>query len=129
MDIQAFLDHVNSGKAIVPGTDAHISMCELAQRALQLTAELNNSYRTPDEIRDILSRLTGRPVPESFNMFPPFYTDCGVNLHIGEHVFINSRCRFQDQGGICIGSGTLIGHNVVLAAINHDLNPVRMCKI
>lgn len=123
MDIQAFLDHVNSGEAIVPGTDAHIFMCELAQRALQLTAELNNSYRTPDEIRDILSRLTGRPVPESCNMFPPFYTDCGVNLHIGEHVFINSGCRFQDQGGIYIGSGTLIGHNVVLATINHDLNP------
>lgn len=38
-------------------------------------------------------------------------------------MFINSGCRFQDQGGITIGDGTLIGHNVVLATINHDFVP------
>ena len=29
----------------------------------------------------------------------------------------------QDQGGITIGDGTLLGHNVVLATLNHDKNP------
>lgn len=38
-------------------------------------------------------------------------------------MFINSGCHFQDQGGIVIGDGSLIGHNVVLATINHDLDP------
>lgn len=38
-------------------------------------------------------------------------------------MFINSGCHFQDQGGIEIGDGALIGHNVVLATINHDLDP------
>ncbi len=38
-------------------------------------------------------------------------------------VFINSGCHFQDQGGIEIGNGAWIGHNVVLATINHDLSP------
>ncbi len=123
MDIQEFLDHVNSRKPVVPGTPAHMFMCELSQRALQITMELNSAYHTPEEIREIMSRLSGRTVPDSFNMFPPFYTDCGVNLHIGENVFFNSGCRFQDQGGIYIGDGALIGHNVVLATINHDLNP------
>lgn len=42
---------------------------------------------------------------------------------IGKDVFINSGCHFQDQGGIEIGDGVLIGHNVVLATINHDLDP------
>ena len=32
-------------------------------------------------------------------------------------------CHFQDQGGIEIGDGCLIGHNVVFATINHDLYP------
>jgi acetyltransferase-like isoleucine patch superfamily enzyme len=40
-------------------------------------------------------------------------------------VFINSSCHFQDQGGIFIGDGSLIGHNVVIATLNHDLNPKR----
>jgi len=32
-------------------------------------------------------------------------------------------CKFQDQGGITIDEGALIGHNVVLATLNHDLSP------
>ena len=56
-------------------------------------------------------------------MFPPFYTDCGKNITVGKNVFINSGCRFQDQGGISIGDGTLIGHNVVLATLNHGISP------
>lgn len=42
---------------------------------------------------------------------------------MGKNVFINSGCRFQDQGGITIGDGALIGHNVVLATLNHDFSP------
>ena len=38
-------------------------------------------------------------------------------------MFINSGCHFQDQGGIRIGNGVLIGHNVVLATLNHDVHP------
>ena len=56
-------------------------------------------------------------------MFPPFYTDCGKNITIGKNVFINMGCKFQDQGGIFIDDGALIGHNVVLATLNHDMNP------
>lgn len=56
-------------------------------------------------------------------MFPPFYTDCGKNITIGKNVFINSCCHFQDQGGITLGDGALIGPNVVMATLNHDLMP------
>ncbi|WP_371136974.1 acyltransferase [Candidatus Arthromitus sp. SFB-rat-Yit] len=45
------------------------------------------------------------------------------NISVGKNVFINSCCCFQDQGGIYIGDGALIGHNVILATLNHDLNP------
>ncbi|MCD8131157.1 MAG: sugar O-acetyltransferase [Lachnospiraceae bacterium] len=95
----------------------------LFQEAIRIGMELNNQYHTPEEIREIMSRLTGRYVDPSFRLFPPFYTDFGKNIHIGKDVFINSGCHFQDQGGIEIGDGALIGHNVVLATINHDLLP------
>ncbi len=123
MELSDFLNHVNSQKPVIPGTPVHLYMCSLAQRALHITMELNNRYHTPEEIRTLMSQLTGRDIDETFNMFPPFYTDCGVNIHIGKNVFFNSGCRFQDQGGIYIGDNALIGHNVVLATINHDLTP------
>ena len=96
---------------------------ELFQEAVRIGRELNGKYHTPEEIREIMGRLTGRKVDDSFRMFPPFYTDFGKNITIGKDVFINSGCHFQDQGGIEIGDGALIGHNVVLATINHALEP------
>lgn len=96
---------------------------ELFQEAVRIGMELNTKYHTPEELREIMGRLIGKQVDRSFRMFPPFYTDFGKNITIGKDVFINSGCHFQDQGGIKIGDGALIGHNVVLATINHDLNP------
>jgi acetyltransferase-like isoleucine patch superfamily enzyme len=50
-------------------------------------------------------------------------TDCGKHIQVGKNVFINSGCRFQDQGGITIEDHVLIGHNAVLATLNHSMDP------
>ena len=76
MNIKEFLVHLNSGKTGTGGSEAHQCMHVLSQEALRLTAKLNNSYHSPDELREIFSELIGKKVDESFNLFPPFYTDC-----------------------------------------------------
>ncbi len=96
---------------------------KLSQEALKITMELNNKYHSEEEIVELFSQLTGKKVDKSFRLFPPFYTDCGKNIKIGKNVFINACCKFQDQGGIEIGNGVLIGHNVTLATLNHDQRP------
>lgn len=123
MDICDFLANLNQGKIVEGGSEMHQMMHVVSQEALKLTADLNGSYHTPEEIRELFSKLIGSSVDQTFSLFPPFYTDCGKNIHMGKNVFINSGCRFQDQGGITIGDGVLIGHNVVLATLNHDINP------
>lgn len=123
MEMNHFLEQLNRGTVVEGGSEVHLMMHAVSQEALKLTTELNSSYHPPEEIREIFSRLTGKPVDETFGLFPPFYTDCGKNIRLGKNVFINSGCRFQDQGGIIIGDGVLIGHNVVLATLNHDVDP------
>ncbi|MGL4412583.1 MAG: DapH/DapD/GlmU-related protein [Bacteroidales bacterium] len=123
MELKDYLDHLNSGLKVELGSEMHHYMTELSNGAMQITARLNNSYNTPQEIVALFSELTGKEVHESFMMFPPFYTDCGKNITIGKNVFINSCCNFQDQGGITIGDGSLIGHKVVLATLNHGFAP------
>jgi acetyltransferase-like isoleucine patch superfamily enzyme len=123
MNINDFLAHLNRGEAIEGGSELHQMMHNISQEALKLTAELNGQYHTPEKVRELFSLLIGKPVDKTFAMFPPFYTDCGKNISVGKNVFINSGCRFQDQGGITIGEGALIGHNVVLATLNHDIDP------
>jgi len=128
MNTESFIAEMNSGKKVVCGSDVHQHMGKLSQEAMKITSRINCGYHEPQEIRELFSILTGQKIDESFGLFPPFYTDCGKNIHIGKHVFINGGCQFQDQGGIEIGDGALIGHNVVLATINHDLNPEKNRK-
>ena len=96
---------------------------QLSQEALKITMEINNKYHTEEELVDLFSKLTGKKVDKSFRLFPPFHTDCGKSITVGKNVFINACCKFQDQGGIEIGNGVLIGHNVTLATLNHDERP------
>lgn len=123
MDTEIFLKAMDSGEKVCAGSPLHRHMTCLAQEAMKITARLNQGYHEPEEIRLLMAELTGREIDPGFSMFPPFYTDCGKNLHIGRGVFINSGCHFQDQGGIFIGDGTLVGHCVVLATLNHDQDP------
>ena len=125
MELQDFLDHVNSGALIEGGSEHHRFMHHAAQDAFRTTAELNAGYRTPDEVRALMSRLTGRPVPASLTIFPPFSSEFGKNLTFGEDVFVNLGCRFQDTGGITIGDGSLIGHGTTLTTLNHSVDPDR----
>lgn len=129
MNLKEFLEHMNRGLSVAGGSEAHRRMVELSQEAMKITEELNSAYHTPEEIRALMERLTGKPVDESLILFPPFHTDCGKNISFGKNVFINMGCKFQDQGGISIGDGALIGHNVVLATLNHDLNPQNRATI
>ena len=123
MNTLEFLDYMNSGKYVEAGSEVHLCMTRLSHEAMKITAEINSKYHEPQELRELFSQLIGKEVDEHFGLFPPFTTDCGKNITLGKGVFINSGCRFQDQGGIAIGDGALIGHNVVIATLNHDLNP------
>ena len=123
MNINDFLDYLNSGKEVEGGSDIHKYMTFLSQEALKITSVINGQYNEPEEICKLISRLIGKPVGEGFGLFPPFHTDCGKNTHIGKNVFINSGCHFQDQGGIFIGDNVLIGHNVAMCTLNHNQKP------
>lgn len=125
MELRDFLDHVSRGAVLEGGSDVHAFMHGAAQEALRICAELNSAYRTPDEVRALMSRLTGTAVDASVTVFPPFYCEFGKNLALGKDVFINMGCTFQDAGGITIGDGTLIGHGSTLTTLNHSVDPER----
>ena len=121
--IEKVLEYLNTGRSREMTEEMHRCSLAQSQLAIKQTMELNHQYHTPEEIVRRMSELTGEELDGSFRLFPPFYTDFGRNIHIGRNVFINSGCHFQDQGEIYIGDDVLIGHNVILATVDHDLNP------
>lgn len=122
MTIKEFKEYVKTRKALNT-EDIHRFMNDMSNEARRISFRLNRAYHTPDEVRGLLSELFDYQVPSSLRVFPPFYTDFGKNITIGEDVFINACCHFQDHGGITIGDGCQIGHNVVFATLNHGLTP------
>lgn len=123
MTPEEYIAAMHDGLYLEKGTELTACMRPMAREAQKITAEINGAYHTPEEQRALMSELTGKPVDEGFALFPPIYTDCGRNLTIGKNVFINSGCCFQDQGGVTIGDGCLIGHQVVFATLDHMLDP------
>ena len=125
MELDDLLEALNAGRTITGDSPLHLVMHRTSQEALRITGELNGGYHEPARVRELLAQLNGRPVDESVTVFPPFYSDFGRNITLGKRIFINSGCRFQDQGGVVIGDDCLIGHNTVMATLNHDLAPSR----
>jgi len=123
MELKELLDHFKKDDTI--GTDKEYleTMRFYSRQAQKITMKINTEYHEPDELAELFSELIGKPVGAGFGLFPPFYTDFGKNITIGNNVFINAGCKFQDQGGITIEDGALIGHGVVLATLDHDLDP------
>ena len=124
-DLNDLLTALDAGQTIPGGSPLHEVMHRISQDALRITGELNGGYHGQAQVRDLLAQLTGTTIADSVTVFPPLTSDFGRNLRIGQRVFINSGCRFQDQGGVRIGDDCLIGHNTVFATLNHHLDPAR----
>lgn len=125
MTPQEYNAYIEEHGTVINNSEEHLFMHRASQDAIRITMEINSRYHTPDELRILLSELIGSEIDSSVGLFPPIYTDYGKNLHIGRNVFINMGCKFQDQGGIFIGDGSIIGHNCMMATINHDPDPAK----
>ena len=125
MDLGEYKEMTARREYIPGGSPAHELMHGMSAEAQKITSRINCGYHTQEELRELFSELIGKEVGEGFALFPPVYSDFGKNITVGKNVFINSGCCFQDQGGVELGDGTLVGHQVVFASLNHDLDPDR----
>ena len=96
---------------------------EVIKATQRLVAQLNSGEKSEEEVRELLSQITGRAIDSTLWLIPPFYTDFGRNIHFGKNVFVNSACTFMDRGGIYIDADVFLGPKVNLITINHDINP------
>ena len=77
MELSDLLGELNAGRTIAGDSPLHEVMHRVSQEALRITGELNGGYQEPARVRELLARLTGKPVDESVTLFPPFNSDFG----------------------------------------------------
>lgn len=123
MTLHEYLQMMERREPIVAGSPAHEIMHHAYGESQRITTELNSSVHTQKEVTALLSRLTGTDVHPTVYVISPFQADFGKNIHLGKHIYINAGCKFQDHGGIHIDDDVLVGHNCVMATLNHDERP------
>lgn len=120
------LDHLNAGKALLPGTDLMKQMNKVSGETRRYLGQLNTGkYLGDDVYTKHVSDLFETRIPDSTTIWQPFYMDFGKNTRIGEGCFINANVHIQDQGGVEIGNNVLIGHQTVLATLDHNIVPTK----
>jgi acetyltransferase-like isoleucine patch superfamily enzyme len=106
-------------------TPASRSFAERVQVVMELTSRLNLLPFSDIETRKaLLGEILGKPLPDTVTVYPPFYCDYGLEIELGERVFINQGCSFSDRGGISIGDRTLVGPMVTLTTAGHPVELV-----
>lgn len=98
MEIEKFLEDLKSGKAITGGSHEHEMMHYLAEDAMLKTAQLNNSYHDAKIRRQLFSEIIGKPVDDTFAIFPPFYSECGKNIYVGKMFLLIAVVIFKTMG-------------------------------
>ncbi len=123
--LEDLIAELDAGHLIPGDSPLHQAMHRQSQEAIRITTELNGTYHDEAGVCTLLSELVGYEVDATVGLFPSFTSDFGRSIRFGKNVFINAGCRFQDQGGLMIGDGALIGHNTVIATLNHAMDPAR----
>src|SRR6476661_8187056 len=104
---------LRNGETIPFQDPEYLKLRDAAFATRKLLLQLNQSA-DPEEMRALLSQITGAEIDQSTAIFPPFHTNYGRHTRIGKNVFINFDCVFLDFGGITIDDGVFIAPKVSL---------------
>jgi acetyltransferase-like isoleucine patch superfamily enzyme len=100
------------------------AMSERVLAVTQLTSRLNVlPFEDEAGKADLFEQILGRPLPTRVTIYPPFYTDHGLNLDLAENVFINQGCTFLDYAGIRIAQRVMIAPKVTFITGGHPVDP------
>ncbi|MFH8609369.1 sugar O-acetyltransferase [Streptomyces sp. NPDC018029] len=100
------------------------AMADRVLRATELTSRLNVLPFEDEAGKATLFRqILGKPLPPRTTIYPPFYTDHGLNLDLAERVFINQNCTFLDYAGIRIAERVMIGPKATFITVGHPVDP------
>ena len=118
MNIKDIFERLRNGETISPNDPQAYRMLEESVFIKKLLVQMNNTP-DPDEIRNLLSKITGSEIDLSVVVFTPLHINYGKNTKIGKNVFINFDCVFLDLGGITIEDNVFIAPKVSLLSEGH----------
>ncbi|WP_395728379.1 sugar O-acetyltransferase [Nakamurella sp.] len=99
------------------------AMAARVRRATELTSRLNVLPFDDETAKaELFELILGRPLPARVTIYPPFFTDHGLNLTLADGVFINQNCTFLDYAGVSLASRVMIAPKVTFITVGHPVD-------
>ncbi|WP_264029127.1 DapH/DapD/GlmU-related protein [Cellulosimicrobium sp. SH8] len=99
------------------------AMSERVLRATELTSRLNVlPFDDEDGRARLFEQILGHPLPPRVTIYPPFFTDHGLRLDLGERVFVNQNCTFLDYAGIRLAERVMVAPRVTFVTVGHPVD-------
>ena len=93
-----------------------------------LVKKFNHLHPYQSRKRYNLARKMFSHVGKSCSIYPPFYSDYGYNIRIGNNFFANTSCIFLDVAQILIGDNVMLGPRVSLVTVFHPTSSTLRAK-
>ena len=90
-------------------------------RSHDMSLKISAKRPTDPDYKDLLEELFRHEIDKSVSIVSPFYCDCGCRLTIGRNSIINKGATIFSAGRVEIGESVLIGPDVKILTVNHDL--------
>jgi len=90
-------------------------------RSHALCLKISSKKPTDPDYKSLLEELFQCEIDDSVAIVSPFYCDCGCRMTIGKNVIINKGATIFSSGKVVIEDNVLIGPEVKIVTINHDL--------
>ena len=90
-------------------------------RSHDLSQKISNKKPTDPDYKGLLDELFQTKIDDSVSIVSPFYCDNGCRVKLGKDITINKGATLLSAGIIEIEDGVLIGPDVRIATVNHDL--------
>jgi len=123
MDVQNsdIFQRLLRGEAVPFNDSDYFKISNACNETRRLLVQLNAASE-PEEIKNLVSLITGYELDATTIVFPPFQVNYGKNTKIGKNVFINFDCTFLDLGGIIIEDNVMLGPKVSLLSEGHPVS-------
>lgn len=101
---------------------------ELEEMRLRARAAIHEHNTLPPgrrgNIGPALAELLGEVAPDAF-IEAPFHCAYGINISLGERVYLNAGCTILDTARVRIGDGSMLGPNVQIYCPEHHTDPLK----
>ena len=90
-------------------------------RSHELSLKISGKKPTDSDYKALLEELFQTELDDSVSIVSPFYCDNGCRVKLGKNITVNKGATWLSAGIIEIQDGVLIGPDVRIATVNHDL--------